>query len=254
MTSCHYDIIATYDIMSQLTLKLLHSLTKPTSEWAQRSSQCIRWGGSVCTLIVTSDIISQLALDLLHSLLTRNRSEWAQRSSRGDGRWGKKEKTKRFFLSFWYPIQGLGLMAHGPQAGTGDSMSRFRRYHCSTVINYNSYFLVGEIFAFNWYLRSRSWDYCQLFKTTYLVLLNAGVRFHSLRCSEILISPSICTKIRTWSICTKIRTWRLHRTEEVSNNFSVSWHITHISMAISANLGRDTDHNSTKLVCDYPLE
>ena len=37
------------------------------------------------------------------------------------------------------------------------------------------------------------------------------------------------------------------------NIFSVSWHITHISMAIVANLGRDTDHNSTKLVCDYPL-
>jgi len=24
-------------------------------------------------------------------------------------------------------------------------------------------------------------------------------------------------------------------------------------MAISANLGQDTDHNSTKLVCDHPL-
>ena len=69
-------------------------------------------------------------------------------------------------------------------------------------------------------------------------------RFHSLRCSEVLVSPSICTKIRTW---------RFHRTEEVSNNFSVSWHITHISMAISANVGRDTNHNSTKLVCDHPL-
>jgi len=68
--------------------------------------------------------------------------------------------------------------------------------------------------------------------------------FHSLRCSEI-VSPSICTKIETW---------RFHRTEEVSNNFSVSWHITHISMAISANRGRDTDHNSAKLVCDHPLD
>jgi len=25
-------------------------------------------------------------------------------------------------------------------------------------------------------------------------------------------------------------------------------------MAISANLGQDTDHNSTKLVCDHPLK
>jgi len=69
-------------------------------------------------------------------------------------------------------------------------------------------------------------------------------RFHSLGYSEILVSPSICTKILTW---------RFHRTEEVSNNFSVSWHITHMSMAISANLGRDTDHNSTKLVFSHPL-
>ena len=53
-------------------------------------------------------------------------------------------------------------------------------------------------------------------------------RFHSLRCSEILVSPSICTKIRTR---------RFRRTEEVSNNFSVSWHITFISMTISAESG-----------------
>ena len=73
--------------------------------------------------------------------------------------------------------------------------------------------------------------------------MQVSFRFHSL-CSEILVSPSICTKIRTWSF---------HRTEEVSNIFSVSWHITHISMALSAKLGRDTDHNCTKLVCDHPL-
>ena len=78
-----------------------------------------------------------------------------------------------------------------------------------------------------------------------LFLLNAGLFPFSLsEISEILVSPSICTKIRTW---------RFHRTEEVSNDFSVSWHITHISMAISANLGRDTDHNSAKLVCSHPL-
>jgi len=74
--------------------------------------------------------------------------------------------------------------------------------------------------------------------------MQVSFRFHSLRCSEILVSPSICTKI--W-------TWRFHRSGKISNNFPVSWHITHISMTISANLGRDTDHNSTKLVCDHPL-
>jgi len=38
-------------------------------------------------------------------------------------------------------------MAQTPQAGTGDSVSRFRRYHFLTVINYDSYFLVGEQFC-----------------------------------------------------------------------------------------------------------
>jgi len=51
-------------------------------------------------------------------------------------------------------------------------------------------------------------------------------------------------------VCASVISWW---TEEVSNNFSVSSHITHISMAISANLGPDTDHNSTMLVCDHPL-
>ena len=81
---------------------------------------------------------------------------------------------------------------------------------------------------------------------TSLYSVQVSFRFYSPRCSEILVSPNICTQIRTW---------RFHRlgTEEVSNFFPVMWHITHISMAISANLGRDTDHNSTKLGCAHPL-
>ena len=66
--------------------------------------------------------------------------------NRGDGHWGKKEKKK--IILGWYSVQGPGRMAQTPQAGTGDSVSRFRRYHCSTVINYDSYFLVGEQFCF----------------------------------------------------------------------------------------------------------
>jgi len=59
----------------------------------------------------------------------------------------KKEKNKKHS---WYSVQGPGRMAQTPpsQAGTGDSVSRFRRYHCSTVINYDSYFLLGEQFCF----------------------------------------------------------------------------------------------------------
>jgi len=60
----------------------------------------------------------------------------------------KRKKSKKIFLSFWYPIQGPSRMAQAPQAGTGDSMSRFRRYHCSTMINYDSYFLGFEQLAF----------------------------------------------------------------------------------------------------------
>jgi len=44
----------------------------------------------------------------------------------------------------WYSVQGPGSMAQTPQADIGDSVSRFRRYHCSTVINCDSYFPVGE--------------------------------------------------------------------------------------------------------------
>jgi len=54
---------------------------------------------------------------------------------------GEKQKYS------WYSVQGPGRMAQTPQAGTGDSVSRFRRYYCSTVINYDSYFLVGEQFC-----------------------------------------------------------------------------------------------------------
>jgi len=52
--------------------------------------------------------------------------------------------------------------------------------------------------------------------------MQVSFHFHSQRCSEILVSPSICTKIWTWTF---------HRTKEVSNNFSVSWQIAHISIS-----------------------
>jgi len=58
-----------------------------------------------------------------------------------------EEKRKKKNYS-WYSVQGPGRMAQPPQAGTGDSVSWFRRYCCSTVINYDSYFLVGEHFCF----------------------------------------------------------------------------------------------------------
>ena len=44
-------------------------------------------------------------------------------------------------MGFWYPAQkkiSLGRMVQTPRAGTGDSVGRFRRHHCSTLINYDS--------------------------------------------------------------------------------------------------------------------
>jgi len=62
---------------------------------------------------------------------------------RGDGGWAKKEKKHKVFL---VPnpkkIPGPGWMAQTPRAGMGDSMSRFRRYWWSTLINYDSHLLV----------------------------------------------------------------------------------------------------------------
>jgi len=61
----------------------------------------------------------------------------------------KREKTK--IIRGALKIKSVRTNERGPdsqtpQAGTGDSVSRFRRYYCSTVINYNNYFPVGEQF------------------------------------------------------------------------------------------------------------
>ena len=161
---------------------------------------------------------------------------------RGDGRWGKRKKTKRFFFSFWYPIQGPGRMARAPQVGKRADFAVITGQLWTTItviFSWVNNFVSTVIYDLDPGITSK---YSKRQISSYS--MQVSFRFHSLRCSEILVSRSICTKIRTW---------RFHRTEEVSNNFSVSWHITHISMVISANLGRDTGHNSTKLVCAHPL-
>ena len=161
--------------------------------------------------------------------------------NREDGSWGKKEK--KIFL------------VHSPRPGPDgpNASGWYRRLH--EPISPLSLLNCDQL----WQLFSRVWTILHLTVIydldsritakysecqTSFYSMQVSFRFHSLRCSEILVSLSICTKIRTW---------RFHRTEEVSHIFSVSWHITHTSMAISANLGRDTDHNSTKLVCDHAL-
>jgi len=97
----------------------------------------------------------------------------------GDGHWGKKEKNKNYS---WYSAQGPGRMAQTPQAGTGDSVSRFRRSRCSALFNYKSYFLVGWQFCFQLVSRPRFYDYCQIFKmSASFYSMQVSFRFHSLR-------------------------------------------------------------------------
>jgi len=60
------------------------------------------------------------------------------RLNRGSGGWAKMDKNKKIS---WYPAQkkpGLGWMDQTPRAGTGDSVGWFRRYHWSTLTNYDS--------------------------------------------------------------------------------------------------------------------
>jgi len=57
----------------------------------------------------------------------------------------KKGKKQKLFLVL---SPRPGPMAQTPQAGTGDSVSRFRHSRCSTLFNYNSYFPMGRQFCF----------------------------------------------------------------------------------------------------------
>ena len=103
----------------------------------------------------------------------------------GDSHWGKKEKNDKYS---WYSVQGPGRIAQTPQAGTGDSVSRFRRYHCSTVINYDSYFLVDDQFCL------------QLLFTTYILGLLPNiqnVKPLSTQCRSL----SVFTLWDVWDTC-----------------------------------------------------
>jgi len=146
----------------------------------------------------------------------------------GDGRWGKMEKNKII------PCTQSKAWAGWPKHLRLVQATPWADFAVITA-------QLWQLFSCD--LDSRITAKYSKYQTSFYSM-QVSFRFHSLKCSEILVSPSICTRIRTW---------RFHRTEEVSNIFPVSWHITHILMTISTNLRRDTDHNSTKLVCSYPL-
>ena len=57
----------------------------------------------------------------------------------------KKGKKQQLFLVL---SPRPGPMAQMSQAGTGDSVSRFRHSRCSTLFNYTSYFPMGRQFCF----------------------------------------------------------------------------------------------------------
>jgi len=173
-------------------------------------------------------------------------SDWVSRPSWGDRReWSprKKGKKQKLFLVLSPRPGQAGQNTSGWYRRLREPISPLSLLNCDQLWKLFSrvwtILLVTVIYDLDCRITAK-YSKCQ----TSFYSMHVSFRFHSLRCSEILVSASICTKIRT---C------RFHRTEEFSNNFSVSWHITHISMAISANLGRDTDHNSIKLVCAHPL-
>ena len=123
---------------------------------------------------------------------------------RGDGPWGKKGKTKIFFLSFWYQSKAragwptrLRLIRATPWADFAVITAQL--WSIMTAI-----FSLMKNFAFNCYLRPRSWDCCQIFKTTDLFLLHAGLFPFSL--SEML-----------WDTCISMYLHQ-HSNLEVSSN------------------------------------
>jgi len=59
-----------------------------------------------------------------------------------------EEKRKKTKIILATQSKARAGWPQDPQAGTGDSVSRFGRHHCSTVINHDSYFPVGRQFCF----------------------------------------------------------------------------------------------------------
>jgi len=104
----------------------------------------------------------------------------------------------------------------------GDFASRFRRSWWLTLINYDSYFPWIEYQNVSIVIYNLDSGITANYSNRQASFYSMQVSFcfHSLRSSEILVSASICTKI--WAR-------RFHRTEEVSNNFPVSWHMLFLS-------------------------
>ena len=97
-------------------------------------------------------------------------------------------------------------------------------------------------FAFNYYLWPRSWDHCQIFKTSDLFLLNAGLFPFAL--SEMLWDTCISEYLHKDSNLEASS----RRCEQFFRKLTHHPYFDGHLRPISANLGRDTNHNFTKLV------
>jgi len=95
----------------------------------------------------------------------------------------KRKKTKSSFLYFWYSIQGPGRMAT-MRLVWATPRADFAVLGAQLWSTMTATFPCVNNFASNSYLQPRFWYYCQIFKTTGLFLLNAGLFSFSL--SEML--------------------------------------------------------------------
>jgi len=152
------------------------------------------------------------------SMFSHSSLQWASLPKRGDGSWAKKEKNEKYFSFFLVLNPSLGRMSQAPKTGYDQLREPIS---LSSVLNSDE---LWQLFSLAWtiLLPIVIYNLVSGIPAKYskqqasFYSMQVSFRFHSLRCSEILVSPSICIKIRTR---------RFHRTEEVSNNFSVSWHI-----------------------------
>jgi len=166
----------------------------------------------------------------------------------------KRKKTKRFFISFWYPIQGPGQMA----------LRLVRATPRADVDVMTAQLWSTTRAIFSWVNNFASSYKFQLLFTTYILGLLPNIQ-------NVGPLSTQCRSLSVFTVWDDLKYLYLrvsaHRFEPGGfikpNNFSVDTLVTHISVKVDTspisrwpsrpNLGRDTDHNSTKLVCDHPL-
>ena len=109
----------------------------------------VHWAQSIAIQAIALSTQYTTNLEHSHALSTQCRLTWQALALSATDLSGIKVQVRASWVVLTNkPIltPGPGRMAQTPQVGTGDSVSRFRRCHCSTVINYDNYFPVHEQF------------------------------------------------------------------------------------------------------------